>query len=147
MINNEPQCGSQTGSDSSRRLVDAGKEALGQVSRKRKEIHQQSCPNRQTAKVRDSENFSKMHTIWASSRGRSIATSRVPTTRILMLAGGHIWLAGENRLRRCQDNPHHQDQKPFEEVLHSGFTYLPTRLLSKRLAHLIPENNCPDAMD
>ena len=147
MGNNEPQCGSRTGSGFSRRLVDEGKEALGQVSRRQKEIHQQPCPNRQTANVHDSKNFSKMHTIWASSRGRSIATSRVPATRILMLAGGHIWLAGENRLRRCQDNSHHQDQKPFEEVLHSGFTYLPTRLLSKRLAHLIPENNCPVAMD
>lgn len=122
MGNYAPQCGYRTGSDSSRRLVDEGKEALGKVSPRRKEIHQQPCPNRQTANVHDSENFSKMHTIWASSRGRSIATSRVPTTRILMLAGGHIWLAGENRLRRCQDNSHHQDQKPFEEVLHSGFT-------------------------
>lgn len=64
-----------------------------------------------------------------------------------MLAGDHIWLAGENRLRRCQDNSHHQDQKPFEEVLHSGFTYLPTRLLSKRLARLIPENNRQVAVD
>ena len=122
MGSKEPPCGSGTGSGSSRRLVDEGKEPLGQFSRGRKEIHQQPCPDRQTAKGCDGKNFSKMHTVGASTRSRSIATSRVPATRIMMLAGGYLRFARENRLRRCQDNSHYQNQKQFEEVLHADFT-------------------------